>query len=99
MSTSVIEVDIPFAQTANVTEDSLDVELTDGRSISVPLAWYPRLLHATAQERADWRLIGRGEAIHWRQLDEDLSVEGLILGRRSLERPESFRKWLAARTA
>jgi hypothetical protein len=81
----------------DVTDDALSVELSDGRSISVPLAWYPRLVHATPAERNDWRLIGKGQGIHWNGLDEDVSVEGLLAGRRSGESRASFRRWLEAR--
>ena len=62
------------------TEDKLIVDLADGRSISVPLAWYPRLLHATPLERGNWRIAGAGFGIHWPDIDEDLSVEGLLRG-------------------
>ena len=64
----------------NVTEDTLTVALMDGRSISVPLAWYPRLLHAEDQQRRNWKVGGGGYGIHWPDIDEDLSVEGLLRG-------------------
>jgi Protein of unknown function (DUF2442) len=63
-----------------VTEDELKVELLDGRTITVPLAWYPRLLHAIPQQRANWKIAGAGFGIHWPDIDEDLSVEGLLRG-------------------
>jgi hypothetical protein len=85
------------AQIVECTADSLVVELTDGREISVPLAWYPRLEHARPDERAHWELIGRGYGIHWPELDEDISIEGLLDGRKSMEGPSSFARWLAAR--
>ncbi len=94
MSTSTAEA---RAQNVAVTEDALVVDLSDGRTISVPLAWYPRLLHGTPAERGRWRLIGRGEGIHWPDLDEDLSVEGLLAGRPSGESQRSFRRWLESR--
>jgi hypothetical protein len=75
----------------------LTVHLSDGRTISVPLAWYPRLVHGNSEERSDWRLIGRGEGIHWPQLDEDISVEGLIAGRPSGESQRSLAQWIDAR--
>jgi hypothetical protein len=75
-----------------VTVDTLTVELADGRSISVPLAWYPRLGHLTAAERANWRLIGRGEGVHWPDLDDDISVDNLLSGARSGESPQSFKR-------
>jgi len=62
------------------TEDSLSVDLADGRTISVPLAWYPRLLHASADQRNNWKLCGGGFGIHWPDIDEDLSTEGLLRG-------------------
>jgi hypothetical protein len=73
--------------------------LSDGRSISVPLTWYPRLLHGTLEERNNWRLIGNAEGIHWPDLDEDISVENLLRGQPSGESEGSFRKWLEHRTA
>ena len=81
MSTSMVEIEVPFAQEVTVTDDTLGVELSDGRSIAVPLGWYPRLVHATALERNNWKLIGKGEGIHWPDLDEDISVEGLLAGK------------------
>jgi len=83
----------------SVTEDALVVELVDGRTITVPLAWYPRLAHGSPNERADWRFIGEGEGIHWPQLDEDISIEGLLAGRRSGETQASLRRWLELRKA
>ena len=87
----------PGATTIVVTEDTLTAELSDGRTISVPLDWYPRLVHATPQERDNWQLLGAGEGIHWPDLDEDLSVEGLLAGRPSGESQRSFKRWLAAK--
>jgi hypothetical protein len=97
MSISTVEIEMPRAQNVKVTEDGLSVDLSDGRSICVPLAWYPRLLHGTAAERAKWRLIGRGTGIHWADLDEDVSVEGLLTGKPSGESQASFAKWLQRR--
>jgi hypothetical protein len=94
MSISTVEIEVPFAQDVKVTEDSLSVDLSDGRTICVPLAWYPRLLHGTPAERAKWKLIGRGIGIHWPALDEDISVEGLLAGKSSGESQSSFAKWL-----
>ncbi len=99
MSVSTLEVSVPEAETITVSEDTLTAELSDGRTISVPLDWYPRLTHATPQERDNWRLIGGGVGIHWPDLDEDLSVEGLLAGRPSGEGAESFRRWLEAKRA
>ena len=80
-----------------VTDDTLTVDFVDGRSITVPLAWYPRLVHGTPHERANWRIIGNGEGFHWPDLDEDLSVEGLLLGRPSGESHRSFKRWMDER--
>lgn len=99
MSISAIELKIPSAENVTVTGDTLSVDLSDGRTISVPLAWFPRLQHASAEERKHWRLIGRGQGIHWEEIDEDISVEGLLAGRPSGESQASFKKWLAARTS
>jgi hypothetical protein len=99
MRTSTVEMEIPGAQEVRVTDDTLSVDLADGRSISVPLAWYPRLMHATPRERSNWRLVGKGQGIHWQDLDEDISVEGLLAGRPSGESQTSFKKWLEKRVA
>ena len=96
MSISVAEV---RAQSLVVTEDSLIVDLSDGRSITVPLAWYPRLVHGTPEETNNWRWIGDREGIHWPDLDEDISIENLVLGQPSGESQDSFRRWLAGRAA
>jgi len=97
MTSSPIEIVVPAATNVVVTDDTLTVDLSDGRTISVPLAWYPRLVHASQNERMTWRLIGRGEGIHWPELDEDISVEALIAGKPSGESQQSFAKWLKAR--
>ena len=99
MIVSTIEVRVPEAEEVTVTEDTLTVELSDGRTISVPLDWYPRLVHATPEERNNWQLIGGGQGIHWPALDEDLSVEGLLAGRPSGESQRSFKRWLEAKQA
>ncbi len=97
MSSSVVEARISMAQQVVVTADALVVDLADGRTISVPVAWYPRLAHGTNTERANWRLIGRGVGIHWPDLDEDISVAGLLLGSPSNESLPSLRKWMKSR--
>ena len=97
MTISAVEIEVPNAENVSVTEDSLSVDLSDGRTVSVPLAWFPRLLHATREERENWRLIGKGQGIHWKDIDEDISVEGLLAGRPSGESQESFSKWLNQR--
>lgn len=96
MSTLVTERDA-FARTVEFSEDSMTVHLDDGRSISVPIAWYPRLHHGTNAERAKIEFIGGGEGIHWPDLDEDVSIEGLLAGRRSAETDESLSRWIAKR--
>jgi hypothetical protein len=97
MTTSIVEIEVPNAEAVVVTEDTLTAELRDGRTISVPLAWFPRLVHATPEERDHWRLIGKGQGIHWEDIDEDISVEGLLAGRSSGESQASFKKWLDSR--
>ena len=86
-----------LARAVNVTDDALVVDLSDGRTVSVPLAWFPRLLHGTPEERSKWRLISDGEGIHWPDLDEDISVENLVFGKPSGESQKSFKKWLEKR--
>ena len=98
MNTLAVEIRVPEALNVSITDDTLNVDLSDGRSIAVPIAWFPRLLHSTEQERNNWRLIGKGQGIHWEDIDEDISVEGLLAGRPSGESQESFKKWLANRS-
>ncbi len=93
------EANEPRAVDVRVTEDQLTVDLVDGRTVAVPLTWYPRLHHATDRERKRWRLIGGGVGIQWPELDEDISVEGLLAGRRSGETQESLKSWMERRTA
>lgn len=94
MSTSTIEAK---AQNVIITGDTIAVDLSDGRTIAVPLAWYPRLLKGTPEERNNWRLIGDKEGIHWPDLDEDISVENLLAGKPSGESQSSFKRWLEQR--
>jgi hypothetical protein len=98
MSISTADARSASASSVTVTDDTLTVELTDGRTISVPLAWYPRLLHGSAAERGRWRLIGQGHGLHWPELDEDISVQNLLDGKPSGESQRSFRDWLDRRT-
>lgn len=93
----VIDLQLLRVHQVAVSKDILTVELDDGRTLSAPLAWYPRLLHGTMQERENWRLVGDGEGIHWDDLDDDISVENLILGKPSNEGQTSLRRWLASR--
>ena len=97
IGTSAVDDVSGAALRVSISADTLTVDLVDGRTISVPLAWYPRLLHATRRERTAYRLVGRGEGIHWPGIEEDISVKGLLSGRPSRESTESFRKWLASR--
>ena len=97
MSISVTELRHALARSVTVADDALTAELADGRTITVPLAWFPRLVHGTPTERSNWRLIGGGEGIHWPDLDEDISVESLLAGRSSAETAESLRRWLQSR--
>ena len=97
MTTLAIDLEIPNADDVLVTDDTLSIDLSDGRTISVPIAWYPRLSHATPQERNNWRLIGGGHGIHWEDIDEDISVEGLLAGKPSGESQRSIKKWLEER--
>lgn len=97
MTTSTIEVQIPNVEDVTVTEDTLTAELADGRTISIPLAWYPRLVNATPEERDNWELLGDGQGIRWPDLDEDISTEGLIAGRPSGESQRSLKRWLDAK--
>ena len=81
----------------SVTDDTLSVDLEDGRTISVPIMWYLRLAHGTPEERSNFRISGAGHGIHWPDLDEDIGIEGLLLGKKSAESPESFERWLGQR--
>ena len=98
MSSLVIEARPATIQRVSVTEDSLMVDLVDGRTISVPLAWYPRLLHGHPEERNNWRLVGLGEGIHWPDLDEDISAENILFGQPSGESQRSLIRWLQTRS-
>ena len=97
MSTSSLEVESATARGVRVTADALVVELQDGRVVSVPLGWYPRLAEGTPGERRRWELIGPGIGIHWPDLDEDISVEALLLGQGSNESAASLRRWRSSR--
>src|ERR1017187_217742 len=99
MSSLSLKMQAVNALRVTLTEDSLAVDLSDGRTVSVPLVWYPRLLHGSPRERNNWRLIAGGEGIHWPDLDEDVSVEGVILGRASGESQASLKRWLETRKA
>jgi len=96
MTTLVIEKELVVVN-VTVTDEKLIVDLDDGRSIAVPLEWYPRLVYASPKERNNWRLLGDGYAIEWPDLDEHIGIEGLLAGRRSGESKKSFERWLASR--
>ena len=98
MHTSSIEPQVATAVRVDVGADALVVELSDGRVISVPMAWYPRLGHASDSERGNWRFIGEGRGIHWTEIDEDISVENLLAGKHSGESQLSFKRWLESRS-
>jgi hypothetical protein len=97
MTTLVLETE-PAAVGVTIADEKLVVALADGRSITVPLEWYPRLMHGTPKERQNWRLLGDGYAIEWPDLDEHIGIEGLLAGRRSGESQKSLDRWLAARS-
>lgn len=97
MSSCAVDLQEPRAQSVCVSDDALQVDLADGGTIFVPLAWFPRLWHGTAAERNDFEIIGDGAYLHWPSLDEDLTVAGLLAGKRSGESPASLKKWLASR--
>ena len=96
MTTLRAEPRIIAIESVAVTSDDLITDFEDGRRISLPLAWYPRLLHATPAERDNWRLVGNREGVHWPDLDEDVSAENLILGQPSRESQASFARWLGS---
>ena len=93
MNTSLV----PDAVSIDVSDDTLTVNLSDGRTITVPIDWFPRLVHATQDERDNWRLIGSGEGIHWPDLDEDINIKNLLTGKKSGESQASLSRWLKAR--
>jgi hypothetical protein len=98
MSSLAVEVQEPRAKSARVTDEGVIVDLIDGRTVVVPLAWFPRLWHGTPRERNHFEIFGEGGYIHWPDLDEDLTVAGLLAGRRSEESPQSLKQWLDSRT-
>jgi hypothetical protein len=93
MPTSVVEIHVPNAQSVTITDDALTVALSDGRTLSVPLVWFPRLLHD------HWRFTGKGHGMHWEDIDEDISIENLLAGKPSGESQTSLKKWLQSRTS
>jgi hypothetical protein len=98
MTSLTIELlEIPTIEQVTLTDDTLSADLSDGRTISVPLAWYPRLLHGSMEERNAYRFIAGGNGVHWDQLDEDISIKNLILGQPSGESQKSFQRWFSSR--
>ena len=94
---AAIALALPRAVSVTIDDDTLSVDLEDGRTISVPIGWYPRLAQGTSAERADFQISGAGYGIHWPELDEDIGVEGLLLGKKSTESPASLARWLQRR--
>jgi len=94
---AVVQLTFPRVVNVTVTDDTLTVDLEDGRTVSVPIGWYPRLAHGTPAERAHFEISGAGYGIHWPDLDEDIGVDGLLLGKKSTESPASFKRWLEQR--
>jgi hypothetical protein len=99
MTISATETAAPIATGIVVTGDTLTVDLSDGRTLSVPLAWHPRLVRATSAERGNWKLVARGKGVHWPYIDEDISVASLIAGHLSGESAASLQRWLRSRKA
>ncbi len=97
MNSLAVETQEARARSVTVTEEAITVDLVDGRTIIVPLAWFPRLWHGTSRERNHFEIFGDGVYIHWPDVDEDLTVAGLLAGQRSGESPRSLRKWLDSR--
>ena len=87
----------PYAQHVAISDDALEIDLADGRTITAPLVWYPRLFYGTPEERAHWQLIGQGEGIHWPDLDEDISVSNVLQGKSSSESQRWFARWFEQR--
>ena len=98
MSSSGVDTQEARAQSLSLSDDALSVDLFDGRTVIVPLVWYPRLWHGSEQERSNFEIFGEGTYIHWPDLDEDLTVAGLLEGKRSGESATSLKKWLASRS-
>lgn len=93
----VITLELPRVSTVSISNDTLTVDIEDGRTISVPIGWYPRLAYAQQVERENYQISGAGYGIHWPDLDEDIGVEGLLLGKKSEESQTSLARWLENR--
>ncbi len=96
---AVVTLTQPKIVSVTITDDTLSVDLEDGRTIAVPIGWYPRLAHGTPAERANVQISGAGYGMHWPELDEDIGIEGLLLGRQSTESTSSLKRWLQRREA
>ena len=94
---AMVALAVPRVVNVATSDDTLSVDLDDGRTVSVPIGWYPRLAYGTPAERANFQVSSVGYGIHWPDLDEDLGVEGLLLGKKSTENPASFARWLRRR--
>lgn len=97
MSTSAIEPKLSQIQDVTIGRIHLTLKLADGRAVAAPLDWFPRLKAGTPKERRNWEFIGAGFGVHWPDLDEDISLENILDGRKSMESDKSFHKWLRAR--
>ncbi len=97
MSSLDVEIQEARARAVRITEDSLTVDLVDGRTVIVPLVWFPRLWHGSPDERGRLEIFGDGAYVHWPELNEDLTIASLLSGRRSGESSKSLKKWSAAR--
>jgi hypothetical protein len=94
---AMVTITLPRINRVTVTDDTVSVDLEDGRTIAVPIGWYPRLAHGTPAERANFQISGAGYGIHWPDLDEDIGIDGLIVGKQSTESATSFERWLQRR--
>ena len=97
MPSAVAPLALPRIVGVTVTDDTLSADLEDGRTISIPIGWYPRLAHGLPAERANFQISGAGYGLHWPDLDEDIGIEGLLLGKKSAESPSSLERWLQRR--
>ncbi|MBF0377753.1 MAG: DUF2442 domain-containing protein [Desulfamplus sp.] len=95
MTTLAVKIKTPKIYNLNINDETLTVEIDDGRTISLPLSWYPRLHYSSVAERENWRLIGNGSGIHWSDIDEDISLEGILAGNPSGESQKSLKRWLS----
>jgi len=94
---AVVTLALPRIVNVTATDDTLSMDLEDGRTISVPIGWYPRLAHGAPAEHAKSQISGAGYGVHWPDLDEDIGIEGLLLGKKSAESPSSLERWLQKR--